>query len=348
MTNLFFGSVLAVGYVVMYWFLGAVLPDKYQSRSVPVMCMSGFLLYYSLFQLIALPMKITKQPLSRLTIVWGCVLLLLAGYVVIRRREVLADSIRNLVESRRKAVLVLCVAVMALGIAVLLGYNTNTISDYDSGYYIGLPVSSVYSDTLELLSPFEGKVLDEPQAFYVMNTDTLHSAVIYQALKIHPLMERKWSFTIAMALLFEMVVYQCGKLLFWKEPGRTGVFCLLTNLALLFSYSIGGVSHYFAYRTYEGKAIVSYLYMTMIFCFGLALYKKEKGAWPWACLLLCTISGISFTNTALFVVPCMIGLTLLPYLLSEGIRHKNWKYLVNYIIVLLPSVVWLILYRVLS
>ncbi len=347
MTNLFFGSVLAAVYVVMYWLLGAVLPDKYQSRSVPVMCMTGFLLYYSLFQIIALPMKITRQPLSRLTIVWGCVLLLLAAYALVRRREVLAGSIRNLFESGQKLSAVLCIAVMALAIAVLLGFNTNTISDYDSGYYIGLPVSSVYSNTLELLSPFEGKVLDRPQAFYIMNTDTLHSAVIYQALKIHPLMERKWSFTIAMVLLFEMVIYQCGKLFFQKEYAKTGVCCLFANLALLFSYSIGGVSHYFAYRTYEGKAIICYLYMTMIFCFGLALYKKEKGAWPWACLFLCTVSGISFTNTALFVVPCMAGLTLLPYILSEGICHKKWKYLVNYVIILLPGVVWLALYRTL-
>lgn len=347
MTNLFFGTVLTAGYVVMYWFLGAVLPDKYQSRSIPVMCMTGFLLYYSLFQIIALPMKITRQPLSRLTIVWGCILLLLAAYVLVRRRGVLADSIRKLFVSRQKLVLVLFMAVMAVGIAVLLGWNTNTISDYDSGYYIGLPVSSVYSNTLELLSPFEGKVLKEPQAFYIMNTDTLHSAIVYQALKIHPLMERKWSFTIAMALLFEMVLYQCGRLFFEKEHAKTGVFCLAANLALLFSYSIGGVSHYFAYRTYEGKAIVCYLYMTMIFCFGLALYKKAEGGWPWAGLLLCTVSGISFTNTALFVVPCMVGLTLLPYILREGIRHKKWKYLVNYVIILLPGAAWLILYKIL-
>ena len=103
----------------MYWLLGAVLPDKYQSRSVPVMCMTGFLLYYSLFQIIALPMKITRQPLSRLTIVWGCVLLLLAAYALVRRREVLAGSIRNLFESGQKLSAVLCIAVMALAIAVL-------------------------------------------------------------------------------------------------------------------------------------------------------------------------------------------------------------------------------------
>ena len=46
MVNWILGTILAIGYVVMYWFLGALLPEKYQSRSIPVMCLSGFLIYH--------------------------------------------------------------------------------------------------------------------------------------------------------------------------------------------------------------------------------------------------------------------------------------------------------------
>lgn len=347
MNNMISGTLLAVGYPVLYWILGAVLPDKYQARSIPVMCMTGFLLYYSLLQIIGLPMKLIQQPLSHLTIVWACVMLILVSYAMLRRRKVLADSIQNLFESRDKMLLLAVLAVMTLAVALLLGYNTDTISDYDAAYYIGLPSASSYSNTLELVNALTGKVQKAPDHFYLMNTDTLHSAMIYQALGIHPLIERKWSFTIAMVILFEMVLYQCGKEFFRKEYVRTGVFCVFANLTMFFSYGIANVSHYFAYRTYEGKSIVSYFYMSLIFCFGLALYKKEKGKWPWAGLFLCCVSGISFCNTALFVVPAMAAFSLFPYVLSDGFFRRKWNILLSYVIMLLPGLFWIVLHKVL-
>ena len=51
---------------------------------------------------------------------------------------------------------------------------------------------------------------------------------------------------------------------FKKKEAEKTVFVILADLVLLFSYSLGGVSQYFAYRTYEGKAIIAYLYMTVI------------------------------------------------------------------------------------
>ncbi len=355
MSHLLIGSVLATAYIVIFWLLGALLPDRLQSQSIPVMCITGFLVYYSLFQVIALPMKILQKPLSYLTLTWFGLLLLLIFYVFLKRRRPLIESVKQLPSSVPKMLLVFWVMVLALAIALLLGFNTNSISDYDACYYIGLPVSSTYSNTLELLSPYTGLPLEEPQHFYLLNTDTLHSAVIYQALNIHPLMERKYSFTMAMALIFEMCLYLCGRELFRKEYGKTAVFQLLANLVLLNAYSIAGVSHYFAYRTYEGKAITSYLYMTIIFCFCLALYKKAadkdtqqtRQAWPWAGLFFCGVSGVAFCNTALFVVPAMMGITLLPYVFSEGLLHRHWRACLYFLLVLLPCLLWIILYKLL-
>lgn len=347
MKNMILGTLLAAGYPVLYWILGAAVPDKYQTRSVPVMCMTGFLLYYSLLQIIGMPMKVMQQPLSHLTIVWGCLMMALVIYVILRRRSVLIESIRNVGKSREKRILLAALAIMTLAVALLLGFNTNSISDYDAAYYIGLPSASTYSNTLELVNALTGRMLKAPEHFYLLNTDMLHSAVVYQALGLHPLVERRWSFTIAMVILFEMVLYQCGKEFFRKEYARTGVFCVFANLILFFSYGIANVSHYFAYRTYEGKSVVSYLYMSLIFCFCLALYKEENGRWPWAGLFLCSVSGISFCNTALFIVPAMIAFTLCPYVLSVGFVQKKWKVLLNYAIALVPGLFWFIMYEIL-
>ena len=64
--------------------------------------------------------------------------------------------------------------------------------------------------------------------------------------------------------------------IFKKKEAEKTVFVILADLVLLFSYSLGGVSQYFAYRTYEGKAIIAYLYMTVIFGFCLAIYRRRR------------------------------------------------------------------------
>ena len=346
MVNIILGTCLAVGYVVMYWFLGALLPEKYQSHSIPVMCFTGFLIYYALFQIVALPMKLLKLPLSYLSLGWCGILVLIFLYIVLVRRKCLWESIKVLFLEKRKLPVIALMAVLAVGIAVWLGLNINTISSHDACYYIGLPVSATYSNTLELMSPYTGEMLTEPENYYILNTDTLHSAVIYQILNLHPLVERKWSFTLAMIVLFEMVLYVGGTIFFDKEYEKTTLFVVLSNLALFFSYSLSGVSHYFVYRTYEGKAVISYQYTALIFIFVLAIYKEKKKEWPWAGLFLAAMGGVSFCNSAIFIIPIMIGCMLLPYVFTEGLLKKQWKLIGKYLAVLIPGVFWLGVYLI--
>ena len=347
MKHLIMGSLLVAGYLLVFWILGAAMPKKFQTKKIPVMCITGFLFYYTSLQIVAFPMKYMRCSMKQLTVVWGILMIIIMVFVIWKQRAVLTESIKELAQSREKKYLTV-LAVMTLFLALLLGFNINTLSIYDSNNYIGLPVASVYSNTLERMDPFSGTMLDMPKEFYLMNTDTLQSAMVYQALKVHPLIERKWSFTIVMVILFEMALYQCADSLFKKRGKEKNgaektVFVFLANLVLLFSYSIAGASHYFAYRAYEGKAIICYFYMTVIFAFCLAIYHKEKKLWPWMGLFLCGAGGIAFSNSALFIVPGMIGCTLFPHVLGEGIRKKQWKIVGRYMIVLLQSAFWMVI-----
>lgn len=347
MSNLILGTLLISGFFIIFLLFGALLPEKYQSKSLIFMCLTGFMLYFSLFQIIALPMKILHRPLHQLTLTWGVLVALLCLFSLIARHKILCKCISGIFSFSRNTPYILIVFFISIALAVLLGLNTNSISDYDAAYYIGLPSSSVYSDTIELMSPYTGTMLENPEHFYIMNTDTVHNAVIYQLTNLHPLVWLKWSWTIILTLLFESALYKCGESLFQKDYQKTTIFFILSNLTLLFSYSLSGVSHYFAYRTYEGKSITCFFYTTVIFCLCLQLYKNADANWVWSSLFFCTLSELSFCNTSLFVVPCMTALTLLPFLFTEVFRHHRLKPCRNYALVLLPAVMWLILYKIL-
>ena len=122
MTNMIMGTLLAVGYLVVFWMFGTLIPEKFQSGKFPVMCITGFLLYYTLFEIVAFPMKYLCCSLKQLTVIWGCLLILLFFFVIWKRRRVLADSVRTIPGSTQKNISVLILLLAAVGLAVLLGF----------------------------------------------------------------------------------------------------------------------------------------------------------------------------------------------------------------------------------
>ena len=333
--------------VIVYYYgafmcLACLLPEKYHGCRPVSMCLLGFMLYFSAFHLMALPMKLWHLPLHALSLSWFVFLAAVLLFVLIRRKSTWRKAAAALF--CRPDRYTLCFIVFTLALTALLAVNVNHISDYDAGYYIGLPVSSKFSDTIELMNPFSGKLKDDVKSFYQLNTDTVHAAVIYQVLRLHPLIHAKITFTAVLCMLFCMTVYRIGAYLFSRR--WIPLFGITALMVLLFSYSLAGVSHYFAYRPYEGKAVCAYLYTTVILVCILAVRKKKDAGWGWATLFFTSLSGVCFCNTALFIVPLMILMYMIPTVcLTRGCLRSRIP--LRLICVLVPAGIWLVLYSVL-
>lgn len=340
--SLWKGIFAIFAYLGFFWFAGAALPEKFHKNSFSSLCLLGFFVYYTAFELAALPMKMLGLPLACLTGLWGCLLLVLFFYVLAFRRRSLWQSLKGMFCGKQKFLWGCFFLLFSCSLALLLAFNINHISEYDAGYYIGLPVSSVYSNTIECMDPYSGSMLSEPSKFYILNTNTVHSAVIFQTINLHPLVEMKFTLTAVMAFLFELLLYKMGILLFRNSCKKAWLFTFFATLSLLFSYSTAGVSHYFAYRTYEGKSICAYFYMTAILVFFCSIW-KNKYEWGWAGLFFASCSGIAFCNTALFTIPALTGSLLLPYVL----KTRSLRILGKSLIVLAPCIFWIMIHFIL-
>lgn len=334
------GILVIFLYLGGFTLTGTLLPERIHKNSMLNSCLIGFMVYFSVFQIVALPMKILGFPLKYLTITWVVFLGIVVFINLVFRRKNLKKMCANILANKEKLVTGLLFLGTVGLLALYLGYNVNHISDFDAGYYIGLPVSSVYSNTIELMDPYSGQMLNAPNAFYLLNTNTIHSAVIFQALNLHPLVEEKFSMTIVLVILFGLFLYKGGLLLFDRNRKKSLVFSWISLLVLLCSYSIAGVSHYFAYRTYEGKAVTSYLYMTAIFVYFLGIFREKEKEWGWSGVFFAGLSGVAFCNTAIFVIPAMITILLIPYM----VIYKKWKTFFAYVISMIPCVFWISLH----
>ena len=342
-------TILALCVIIFYMgafvCLGCLLPARVHGCRPVNLLIIGFFMYFAAFHVMALPMKLMHLRLHVLSLSWFAFLGLVLLFVIIRRRSMLGQVlVRAFTKPDRYA---LCFMAFSAALIVLLVLNVNHISDWDASYYIGLPASSKFSDTIELMNPYSGRLRDDFKSFYQLNTDTVHAAVIYQILRLPPLIHAKFTFTAVTAAVFCMLLYRAGEFL-TRRP-LIPLFGIGALAVLLFSYSIAGVSHYFAYRTYEGKSICAFLYTTMIFVSMLAVYFRKEEAWGWWCLFFVGLGGISFCNTALILLPFMTGTLLLPSVVFPGPGDLprvpgRWKKLAG---VLVPCVIWLVLYRVL-
>ena len=321
----------------IYLCLGALLPDRLRRASVTDMILVGFMLYFTLFQLIAFPMKVVGKPLVLLTVCWSAAVCAIVICTLLFRRRVLAASFRNAKSALCEEKTLWIFILLFIAFAFFLGFNINHISEYDAGYYIGLSSSSVFSGTIERINPNTGRKLAGPHPFYLLNTGTVHSAVVCRASSISAVVEAKYTFTILICLVFELFLYKAGRLLFPKKRRSfAAAFSALTLTVLFFSFSIAGVSQYFAYRTYEGKSICSFLYMTAVFVFFLDVYRNEKSLYGWTGLFLCCASACVFCNSAIILVPFLTAALLIPQLLAM----RSVRQLALSILCLMPAALW--------
>lgn len=71
----------------MFWMFGTLIPEKFQSGKFPVMCITWIFAYYTLFEIVAFPMKYLCCSLKQLTVIWGCLLILLFFFVNMEKTE---------------------------------------------------------------------------------------------------------------------------------------------------------------------------------------------------------------------------------------------------------------------
>ena len=332
------GLAILLFYLLTFTFAGSLFPVKIQKNRLANQVLLGFFAYFSLFEVIALPMKIKKLRFHVLSRTWAAVVIVIWLCALLLRRSSLKEAFRDAAKSLKEHPWCRAGFAAAAALAILLGVNVNAISSFDAGYYLGLPTSSVYSDTIERVNPYTGKRKKTYNEFYFLNTNTIHSGITYKNLKLHPLVEEKFTFTMTLTLLFCLILYRIAMYLFHEDRKKAVLCMILSLLVLMFSYSLSGVSQYFAYRTYEGKSVCAFLYMAAVFLFFLAVYFEKDSGWGWSGLLFASLSSAVFCNTAVYLVPALTGILFLPDFLRIKLWKKRWLLLP----VLLPSVFWII------
>lgn len=300
---------------------------------------SGFLLNFSVFEVVAMPFILLKQPLSLLTYSWmffaGLIILI---SVISCHREwfklAATFSIKIREHSWLSIVLFVCI------IFQMLLVFTHMDASADASYYVGKVSTDVYTNTLGIYDPYTGNKLSYFYARYLFSCYPDYNAVFSQFFHIHALKQTKVIMPEIIILVTNMLYYQVGLLLFKKNRKKAAILVLFIFMVNLYSNTIYTSANFLFLRTYEGKSILANIIITTIVYCYLSLYQDYCRKLPKILLLFVGLSSVAFSSSAMLMVPIAFAAGFFFFVILK----KNWMSIGWYILYIFPNLATAVIY----
>ncbi len=336
MLQLLYAIALIFLYLILYYMTGSLAAARMPSvaRSVPLTLILGFFCYFFLFSVCDLPMKITLQPLSHLSLLWGAVILLIVILFFILKRKTLKKDLSALKStvSRKPVYILMILLLLILLQVVLINLNDDTISFWDQSYFVGDSVTSLYTNTISQYNPYTGRILSHLDTEYLLETLQNHTAVMSQIFNIHPLIENQTVMASVVVIIYNLIAWEIGLELFRGD--RLRALFLNGFLALLnfFSFNLHAAGEFLIIRPGEGKTILAVLIIPALLLFFLKTIKEVRSAAWWISSFLVILGSFGLNMSSIYMIPFEVTAFYVPL----AIHEKKWSVFLRYLVLLIP------------
>lgn len=297
----------------------------------------GYLAYFSIFEIIAVPMILLRVPLKIFSLAWGVFLIFFIFIMLFRLRKQQKGihlNFQNFMREHSWLILLNAAVILVQCVIVVLYQDMSA----DSAYYVGTVSTSVYTGTMFRYNPYTGNPLRHFQARYVFSAYPMHNAVWCWLLGVHPIIQSKVIMSVINIVVSNLVFYQIGKRLFNQDRKKADLMVATVCLLQLFTNTIYTPGRFLFTRSYEGKAILANIAVPVVIYCCLWLWQKEEKN-LWIVIFLASVSGICFSGSA-FILIAGIAAGVIPVIC----KRKKLSKMVPMCICILPEIFYLVLY----
>lgn len=337
MRELILGGLAFILQFTVFISIGSILMYKLKlKKDLSMALILGYITYFSFFGIFMIPFTLMWVSLSTSAKIWAVIMVLCVGMALfLFGKNIKKFHFKDFKKSFHWFAIVV-LAVVFLQCLIVVFYQDVTV---DATYYVGQVSTSVYTDTLQRYDPYTGSLLKKFSARYVFSSYPMHNAVWCRLIGMHAIVQSKIVMSAMNVLVANAVIYQIGKRLFKGNRGQAGVMVCVAAFLQLFSYTIFTPGTFFFTRCYEGKAILGNVSMVLVFYCGIWFWQESQDKRMWLILLLTNISAITFSGSAI-IMPAAVSAAILPGIL----KAKKCKNLLPYIVVMLPSILYMAVY----
>lgn len=331
--------IIIVNCIIYLAFGSLICVRKNKSWSMPLTIITGFFLYYALFEICVLPIMLTYRPLSLLTKVWtGFVAVIVIMAVAINGRNWLVKlkEVREEILGNMKIYIAVAVLVFVQIILVTTTYNFTL----DAAYYVANVTTCVDTNMINVYDPFTGAWQDHFELRYVFAAYSIHDAVVCQLTKIPALIETKTVMAaIVMLMANNLYVWLCR--FFYKDKIKNFIIMFATIMVVnLTCISIYTSSNFLMTRTYEGKAIVGNIAVLAIFSLYALAVRENMTIREWIMLFVICLGTSTVSSTANMVIPAQLCILFVPYIY----KRREYRAIPKLILCMLPELMMMLMY----
>lgn len=301
---------------------------------------TGFFVYFGIFQLAALPLILWKQPFQLLFYLWIAICLVCNGYVLLKARSELWNALCQIhTRIRQQNRLLLCTAVLFI-LFTCCYHGVQQYIGWDTSYYIGTVNTTLYTNTMYIYNGNSGAAEAYLDLRYALSSFYMHSAVLCRLWHISALMMQKYVAGSICICMHGLLVFAIGKKLF---PGKdkTALLFLILETALNYGfYTSYTTSSFLLIRGYEAKGYCANVIIPALFYMALCFQKTAKNRTCWIMLFLIGFASVPISMSSILIVPVMMVVILV----TEWLIKKDRRLLCYGIICVIPNGIYLVVY----
>ncbi len=337
--------ILGITYFLIIPELLGLLITKFkkEKNNVFLNLIVGYIIQFASFELIYVPMYFTKMSFQVVLYTWSTFLLILSIISLITNRKrfkkIMKETVEMIKNAPKMLTTIFCLF-LALQTAVPMLYRQKI--DPDDAFYLATINTTIETNSLFEYNAYDGSQYTQMPLRYSLSGLQIYFATLSQILKIHPaiLIHTIWP-SIIIPLEFMLYGF-IGKRLFNNNKEKTMYFLIFLSIIYMFgAFSVYTNFSFFAYRSWQGKALIGNLVLPMIWlCY---FYCTENNKWmDWLVLFCSMITACFVTEMGVFLAPFALGILAI----LDAIQNKKIKNLFQFGSCCLPQLIIGILYLI--
>jgi len=324
-------AVMLMGMLITYF----VEQDQ---NSIALNFISGILIFFTLFQILALITIFLHTEFTTLKIVYSITvgIFLVISFCLNLKRIVLLCKHKkpNKIENEERRMII------PLVIIILIFMLSNVFWEIgvwgDDTYYVGTATTAIETNSMFQYSPYTGRPYAAFPWRYVLSPYPIFHAYLSNLFGVHPTIMIRMIIPIISKVFLICVFYSIGKMLFNCDKGKVYSFLFYALLVIVFSGTGLGSPGFFAILyLHMGKALLYATFMPLCFYIYSRLFTEESNKAEWV-LLICLIIGSSLVSSmSVILITMCIGILGIVHL----IKTKNIKEVSFMAICCIPNII---------
>lgn len=282
----------------------------------------GMLFMYGIFEIAAMLAMILELSLKKTAFLWGGGILMVIALGLFCRRQkgigVRKPGLKKLqkIELFLAGIIILLILYQAAYVCIRMHI------DDDDAYYIGMAVTSYYTNTISIFHPYTGDVSSiREMANWALSPYPIFGSMFGKVFSIHPAILMR-SVMPAVSIVWSYVVYaMIGSAIFQERKSKLE-FLLIVNVVNLFgAYSATSPSVFLLTRIWQGKAVITAIMIPLLWYCWIRIRRDFGERRLWGYLFLVNLAACLCSSMALFLCPILLGAFGLEYLVEK----RDWR-----------------------